>query len=213
MRLLKMRQIILCVGLVVAVSSLSYAATTLTMHEANSAVGNQAYSGLVGLEFDVFSPTFTVTSLGVYDSANDGIQGGKTLTTVLFNATTRTIMASATFDASNGVAVDNYLWTDVGPVILAPGRYAIVSYGFDADNMLHNTSISPYGSGPDRALQLDYVRSIWSGSTNVATASFVAGYPDYFDGPNMKFTPAPGAMLLGMLGTGLVGWMRRRKAL
>jgi hypothetical protein len=207
----KIRQFVFCVGLVAVLSSPSFAMWTLTMHEANSTVGNQDYPGLVGLEFDVFSPAFTVTSLGVYDSANDGIQGGKTLTTVLFDSVTRAIVASATFDATNGSAVDNYLWTDIDPIALTPGRYGIVSYGFDADNPLHNINFG--GPGPDRAVQLDYVRSIWSSSTNVATASFSGGTPDYFDAPNMKFTPAPGAILLGVLGTGLVGWMRRRRTL
>ncbi len=206
------RRFVLCLGLVALLSSPSFAAFSITMHEANSTVGNQAYSGLVGLQFDVFSTSFTVSSLGVYDSANDGIQGdGKTLTTVLFDSSTRAIIASTTFDTTDGSAVDNYLWHDITPVTLASGRYSIVSYGFDSDNPLHNINLG--GAGPDRAPELDYVRSIWSSSTNVATAAFSSGTPDYFDAPNMKFTPAPGAIILCGLGAGLVGWMRRRGTL
>jgi hypothetical protein len=206
----KIRQFALCIGLIAVLSNVSFAAFSITMHEANSTVGNQPWTGIVGLEFDVVDK-FEVLSLGVYDSGNDGIQGGKTLTTVLFDATTRNILASATFDATDGSAVDNYLWTDITPVSLTPGRYALVSYGFDSDNLLHNTYYG--GAGPDRDVRLDYVDSIWSTSTNVATASFSHGTTDYFDAPNMKYTPAPGAVLLSALGAALVGWMRRRQAL
>ncbi len=212
MMFLKTRHIAICLAVIAALTGPSFAAFSITMHEANALVGNQAYSGLVGLQFDVFATSFEVLSLGVYDSGNDGIQGtGKTLTTVLFNSSTRAIVASTTFNATDGAAVDNYLWHDITPVTLAPGRYSIVSYGFDSDNPLHNTTLG--GPGPNRAPQLDFVQSIWSGSTNVATAVFSSGAPDYFDAPNMKFTPAPGAVLLGVLGSGLVGWLRRRRAL
>jgi hypothetical protein len=206
----RIRQFALGIGLIAVLTNVSFAAFSITLHEANSTVGNQGWTGIAGLEFDV-ADHFDVLSLGVYDSSNDGILGGKTLTTVLFDTATRNIVASATFDATNGSATDNYLWADITPVSLTPGRYGLVSYGFDSDNPLHNTYYG--GAGPDRDVRLAYVDSIWSGSTDVATASFSHGTTDYFDAPNMKYTPAPGVVLLGTLGAALVGWMRRRQTL
>jgi len=191
-------------------------ATPITMHTANSPVGNQAWSGLVGLEFDVIGSNFTVHSLGVYDSGADGIVnpaagGSAKLTTILFDST-QTPIAMVEFTSADGAGAGGYLFQSISPLVLAPGRYGIVSFGFDTANPLHNTNFG--GAGPDRAPELSYVRSIWSSGTDPSTAVFSSGVTDYFDAPNMTFTiPAPGAVLLSAIGAGLVGWMRRRKAL
>jgi hypothetical protein len=188
------------------------------MHTANSPLGNQAYSG-VGLEFDVLGSDFTVLSLGVYDSGSDGIMnpvvgGSAKLTTVLFDAT-QTPIATVDFTSADGAGVNSYLFKDITPLVLAPGRYALVSYGFDTLNQEHNGNNG--GLDPTLAPEISFVRSVWGGGSDLPgvypTNSLPTGR-DYFDGPNMTFTiPAPGAILLSMIGTGVVGWLRRRRSL
>ena len=206
-----MKRVLVALFALCLLTGATQAMPTITMHTANSPVGNQVWPGLVGLEFDVVGSNFTVTDLGVYDSGADGIGAGTTLTTVLFDADTRAVIASKSFDSTDAFGGD-YMFKKITPVVLPVGHYALVSYGFDADDPLHNINFG--GPGPNRAPELAYVDSIWSSGTDVATAVFSHGTPDYFDGPNMIFSvPAPGALLLGMFGTGLLGWLRSRRSL
>jgi hypothetical protein len=205
---------ILVIAALLAVSPMSANAVPATMHTAVTGTGNQAYSG-VGLEFNVLGSNFTVYDLGVYDSASDGIVGANAvLTTVLFDAT-QTAIATATFTAADGAGLNSYLFKPLvgGPLVLAPGQYALVSYGFDQDNPLHNSNLG--GAGPVLDPSFSFVRSVWGGGADLpGVYPTNAGAPDYFDAGNMTFTvPAPGAVLLGGLGMALVGYLRRRRAL
>jgi hypothetical protein len=204
---------------------MSVSATPTTMHEANTISGNQGWSG-VGLTFNVVDPSVKVLELGVYDSGADGIidvagTAPTVLTTVLFDAQ-QNVIASVDFTAADpGVfdAVSNYWFKPLsGPLALAPGQYTIVAYGFSAANLEHNSNLG----GPGPAFNGDgilFVQSVWTATGLDAaptwpTMTYGPTAPDFFDGPNMVYqVPAPGAILLGAIGMGLVGYLRRRSAL
>jgi len=197
-------------------------AAPTTMHIANTTVGNQAYSG-VGLTFDVIDPRVTVLELGIYDSGADGIVdiGGAAptvLTTVLFDAA-QTVIASQTFTAADSGTFDaasNYWFKPISPLTLAVGQYTIVGYGWNAANLEHN--IVNGGPGPTfNAGAVQYAYTVWGALPGVdVPPTFPANTygPDAFDGPNMIYqVPAPGAILLGAIGMGIVGYLRRRNTL
>ena len=193
-----------------------------TMHTANTLVGNQSWSS-VGLTFDVNpGPGIRVLELGIYDSAQDGIQGGAMLSTVIFDATPTALAQMDFTAASPGTLVGAYLFKPLAtPLVLAPGRYTIAGYGFHlGNNNEHNMNNG--GVGPtfdDGGGLISFVDSVWGTSTDLPTtypiysgATTVHGVADYFDGPNMTYVPVPGAVLLGILGLSVVSIKLRKHA-
>lgn len=188
------------------------------MHTANVLTGNQAWSS-VGLTFDVNpGPGVRVLELGIYDSAQDGIQGGATLSTVIFDAA-KTPLVQMDFTASDSsTLVGAYLFKPLAtPLVLAPGQYTIAGYGFHlGGNNEYNANFTHTGwpTFNDGGGLISFVDSVWGTSTDLPTtypiysgATTVHGVHDFFDGPNMEFevVPIPGAFLLGILGLSAAG--------
>ena len=196
------------------------APTVFTMHTANTLTGNQGYSS-VGLEFVVNPVTgIHVLDLGIYDSGQDGILGGGTLSTVIFDAAQTSLVQMDFTAASPGTLTGAYLFKPLpAPLYLAPGTYTIAGYGFNQADQEHHSSIS--GSGPTfdggtviGGDLISFVQSVYGGGSDLPpTFPTNTTALDHFDGPNMTFIPAPGAILLGGIGVGLVGWLRRRRTL
>ena len=217
-KMLKFFAVTLAAVAFLAVAPVSQA--SITMHTATMNVGNQAYSS-VGIVFDVNpGPGIEVLELGIYDSGSDGISGGTTLSTIIFDAAANPLVQMdftagdpGTFDPAS-----NYLFRALAtPLVLLPGQYVIAGYGFDRANNLHNTNIDGTGDiFDDGGGAISFVDSVWGGGADAPptypTNTYNNGV-DYFSGPNMRYEviPAPGALLLGSIGAGLVGWFRRRR--
>jgi hypothetical protein len=115
--------------------------------------GNQAIPGLgVGNDFQVRSPV-TISQLGVFNSGNNGIQGGTVLTVQLYERASRTagtLLETITFDATSpGTSIDGSLFKPLPtPVTLLPGNYTIAAYGFDTNSPEGNAGRPPYNAAP-----------------------------------------------------------------
>lgn len=136
-------------------------AASITAYEVKAGTtGNQAYSGILSMLFEA-NTTITVDALGAFDDYGDGISGP--LTTELWsrNGTSgMAILASKTFDAADPGTLDggSRIKALDTALVLAPGSYAIVSYGFGANDKNGNWA---YGSD-------------WTVNDGVGALSFVA---------------------------------------
>ena len=106
-------------------------------------VGNQAYTGSLGMDFDLIYP-LVLTSLGIFDSGSDGLSAA--LSVRLYDRTnTATPVTTLTFTPGDpGTLVGGSRFKDLATPLMLPAgfRGSIVASGFNATD-LNGNAISP----------------------------------------------------------------------
>ncbi len=169
-------------------------------------VGTQAYPNGLGMDFDVITPVI-VSRLGAFDSGGNGIFASVPLTTQIFtrNGNSGSLLASLTFSSTDpGTLVDGSRFKPLAtPLLLNPGSYTVVSYGYDNNNPNGNlgTGNAKTWSTDDGGGMISFVgvsRHGVSGSTGPGTfpASLDGGPADRYAAGTFEFTAVPAAPLI-----------------
>ncbi len=101
--------------------------------------GNQGYTGALGNDFDVNSP-IAIISLGVFDDDADGISGS--IDVHIFDLINPVPpLASKMITGAGDPLMGEFRFKDITPLILAPGNYSVVAYGFDGTDENGNENV------------------------------------------------------------------------
>ncbi|MEI6419407.1 MAG: PEPxxWA-CTERM sorting domain-containing protein [Sphingomonadales bacterium] len=195
-------------------STAAYAAapTPLVYNLSPSVAGNQAYTDNLGLDFTVNS-AFTVHKLGAFDDGSNGITAD--VFVGIWNLDTQAYVTPlVNFNGSTAAAASAYALKGITPVLLTPGHYSVVAYGFDTANLNFNTNISGQnGSSPivfnSFGGRLSNVQSRYGGGANPSSGS-VFGFESAFAGGTLG-VPEPGAWAMLIAGMAMVGIAARRR--
>lgn len=137
----------LSIALILALSAVSAPSFGAVLTDAASLAGNQAYTGSLGLDFNVGSGPLWVTQLGTFDSDINGFGALTTIKVGLFERTTGTLVGSSlSFTGVDPGALDGAWRTKPLPSpipLVAGGRYSVVAIGYNGSDPNYNT----FGAG------------------------------------------------------------------
>lgn len=193
----------------VAVASSSFAGV---LTNSVGTVANQAWTGSLGLDFNVGASPLLVTGLGAFDGGLDGFMPGTSITVSIYDRVSQTIIgSSAVFTGSGDALVDAWREKAVTPFILAAGgQYSVVAVGFNGIDGNYNTSSTSDASTNSAPGLLTFV--------GTSRYSYGTAYPEILDQATIRYgagnlsvqaVPEP-STLAGLAGVALVALRRRR---
>lgn len=202
---------LLLMGMVAGASALS----TPALINSVSTVGNQSWTGPLGLDFDVTGPSnILITHLGAFDSGQDGLNSA--IRVGIFDRISGLLLGDTTLvgavDPLDGVWRMQALATPF--VLQAGGQYSVVALGYGSLEQNYNTQGSGFAATPNGGGYLSFVGS----SRYDGPSSFVL--PTTLDGSAIRYgagtfafapVPEPFTMTLGAAGIGLAIYRRRRR--
>jgi len=182
-----------------------YAVPTLDQYQYDQAGGTFLLSG------NKVAQTFTAGLTGLLDSIEMGCSSTVATTWEIRETTagapSDAVLGSVTVSSDMSLGWNVIDFSSEGIAVNAGTMYAIVTYHSGADFEEHvqvKWDPASYAAGQywiDEGSGWEV--QTWSGGGDLQFRTYV----------EPSIIPAPGALLLGTLGAGIVGWMRRRRAI
>lgn len=170
--------------------------------------GDPSFSGSLGYSFSLsLSQPQTISALGFYDADEDGLLSSHGIG--LYEATSQTLLASATVPAGDGSWLQNgFRWVSIPNLALSSGSYVIAATSSGDPSLFDPFLYDTTAEGVIDGLVIGAALSETGSGSAVAFPSQDEGVPQGFFGPAYAVAGSPGP--LPLLGAGAaLGWSRR----